>query len=926
MKHSFLTGLLLLCSFCLFAQQEALIKGKIISSATQKGIAEVEVTIPELKLLVTTDGSGDFSLGNIPYGNYQLIVATSFIHNDTVKLAVSAPVVDMGSIEVKIDDAATSMQSQQMPTIALEESAISADDEGVSDQSVSGVLTASRDLFLSAAAFTFGPLRYQLRGYKRDQLEVYMNGVPMNDVETGSAFWGQWGGLNDVFRNQSVTFGLQPAENGFGGLTGATQIESTAATQRKQTRISYSASNRTYRNRVMVTHSTGLMRNGWAFSLSASKRWADEGYIPGTYYSGYSYYLGISKQFNAKSSLHLTTFGTPTSRGKAMPATQEAIDLAGDNFYNPNWGLQNGKVRNSRVNNSFQPTTILNYQYKPNEGTLWNIALAYQTGYNGNTALDWYNSWDPRPDYYRNLPSYYLNDPAGANPVEAAKQRAYLTADPNRMQVDWNRIYQNNMMNTETVNGVTGKRSLVVIGEDRDDVDRYSFTTNMQKNLSDHVTIYGGVAAILQMTESYRKIEDLLGGDYFVNLNQFAERTYIGNDQFNQNDLNNPNGIVKAGDKYSYDYKSRFHKAYWWGQGTFTFNKVDLFLSARLGVEGFQWEGLFRNGLFKDESFGKSETFNFFTYAVKGGLTYKIDGRNYLYANAGLMTNAPTFDNTFFSPRTRNSAIENPKTEQVKTVEGGYLLRAPSISGRLSGFVTDITDMTDIKRFYHEDYRTFVNYVMRNVNIRNLGAELAIEAKVSPSFSVTGVATWMQVFYSNRPDVSIYRDNDTTSKIGTSKVYIKDYYVASGPQSAYSLGLNYRSPKYWYANINFNYLDRNYIDINPSRRTADAVGLLTDGSIEKAAILSQEKLPSAFTVDIFAGTSIKVRKYIKAVSDNTFIYLNVGVNNILNNKDMITGGFEQLRFDYASQNKDRFPSKYFYGFGTNFFVNLSLKF
>jgi hypothetical protein len=335
-------------------------------------------------------------------------------------------------------------------------------------------------------------------------------------------------------------------------------------------------------------------------------------------------------------------------------------------------------------------------------------------------------------------------------------------------------------------------------------------------------------------------------------------------------------------------------------------------------------DGLFRNGLFPAGSYGSSETFNFLTYAIKGGLTYKIDGRNYLYANGGIMTNAPSFDNTFISPRTRNNAILEPKTEMIKTVEAGYLLHSPGLTGRLSGFATDMTGLTDIKRFYHDDYQTFVNYVMRNVDIRNIGGELALQAKLSPSFTATAVATWMQVFYTNQPNVSIYRDDDTSSKVGTSKVYIKDYYVAAGPQSAYTLGLNYKSPKYWYANLNFNYMDRNYIDINPSRRTAEAVGLLTDGA-GKSAILAQEKLPGIFTMDVFAGISIKVNKYIHAASGNSFIYLNAGVNNILNNQ-AINGGFEQLRFDYSTQDANRYPNKYFYGYGTNYFVNISYKF
>ena len=924
MKHSFITGLLLICFVGAFAQQEALIKGKIISSATQKGLADVRVIIPELKLEANTDGDGTFVFSNVHYGAYHLVATVNFIHSDTIVVNVDKSVVDVDAIAVAIDEAATSMESQQLPTIALEESAITADDDGVSDQSISGALTASRDPFLAAASYTFGPLRYQPRGYKRDQMEVYLNGIPMNDVESGSASWAQWGGLNDIFRNHYVTFGLEPAEDGFGGLLGTSQIDATAAAQRQETRVSYSASNRTYTNRLMVTHNTGMMHNGWAISVSASKRWSGDGYIPGTAYNGYSYYLGISKQINSKSSLHFITFGAPTSRGKSSPETKEVYDLTNDHYYNPNWGMQDGEKRNARMNNTFQPTSVLSYQYKPDNKTFLNIAFAFQTGYNGNTSLDWYHSADPRPDYYRRLPSYFINDPNGPNYVEAEKTREYLTADPSRMQIDWNRLYQNNMIDIQTVNGVTGRRSSVIVGEDRDDVNRYSLTGNLQKNISEHITLRTGVAGIAQMSESYRKVNDLLGGDYFVNLNQFAEQTYIGNAQFNQNDLNNPNGIVKVGDKYNYDYKSIFYKAYWWGQSTFTFNKVDFFLAGRIGGEGFQRDGVFKNGLFPTESYGNSETYTFLTYAAKAGFTYKIDGRNYIYGSAGVVSNAPTFDNTFVSPRTRNNTIGDPKPELAKSAEVGYLLHSPRFTGRLSGFVTDITGATDIKRFYDDDYLTFVNYAMRNVNTRNAGAELAIQAKISPSLTATAVATWMQSFYTNEPNVSIYSDEDTSSRVSSSKAYIKNYYVSAGPQSAYTLGLNYKSPKYWYLNVNFNYLDRNYVEINPSRRTVEAVGLLQDGP-EKTEILAQEKLPGSFTMDLYAGISLKVNKYVHKASEKSFIYLNAGINNVLNNQT-INGGFEQLRFDYSTQDASRYPNKYYYGYGTNFFVNISYKF
>lgn len=916
------------CAIPVIAQKydgTAQVKGRFVS-AGEIPLPDLEVHLPHLKLMTTTDDRGDFVLQGIPLGKHALLVGDGYSVPDTLHVLIDKEQVDLSTIVLERDAASIHSFNAQLPTIALEESAISTDDEGISDQSISGVLSASRDPFMAAAAFTFGALRYQIRGYKRHHLEVYMNGLLMNDVETGSAFWSQWGGLNDVFRNQHVSFGLSAAEQGFGGLIGATQISATAAGQSKQTRMTYSFSNRSYQHRAMLTHSTGMLANGWALSVSVSRRWAAEGYIPGTFYDSYAGFLGLSRKLSDKSMLHLTVFGAPTQRGKAMPVTREAMELTGDNYYNPNWGYQQGKKRNARVSNTFQPLFLLHYEYRPNSTTLLQMAGSYQFGHNGNSAIDWYHARDPRPDYYRNLPSFYLYNPQGTDAEMAEEVRQEWLNNPEKAQVDWDRLYQANRLNYETVNGVSGLRSLYVIGEDRDEMQKYNFTAQLQKSMSEHLTLYGGLYFITQSTESYRKLLDLLGGDFYVNLNQFAERTYVGHPDFNQNDLNHPNSIVKEGDPYAYHYVARFTKGMGWGQAIFTYNKFDFFLSGRLTLDAFSREGKYKMGLFPDDSYGRSKLLSFVTYQAKGGITYKINGRHYLFVNGAAMTEAPTFDNTFYSPRTRHAVVDDIAPARIRAQEGGYLVRRPSLNGRLTAFVTDITNTTDIKRFYHEEYRSFVNYVMQHVGIRHLGGELALQAKLSPSLSATAVATWMQVFYTSRPDVHIYRDNDTNSTAAFSSVYLKNYYVAAGPQSAYTLGLGYRSPHYWYAYINASYVDRNYVDVNPTRRTAEAVDLLSPESTQWHQLLDQERLPAAFTLDVFAGKSFLLSKVVAWLPSGTYLYLNAGVNNILNNRNIITGGFEQLRYDFSGGQVQRFPAKYFYGYGTNYFLNVSLKF
>ncbi len=921
------------------AKKTALVKGKVMNKATTAVAADVQVSIPYLKQLVSTDAAGDFELSQVPYGKQMIIVGGRTMKPDTLNVDINSEILDLGVLQLFPNEAAISMQSIDIPTIALEDNNVSTQDDGFASQNISGLLTASRDPFLNTAAFVWGPYRFQPRGYDRNQQDVQINGAPLNDIETGDAYWSQWGGLNDVFRSRSNIYGLQASDYAFGGINGIVYFDATAANQRKQTRVTYSRTNRLYRNRLMLTHSSGLLKSGWAYSLSASKRWSQEGYVPGTFYDGYSYYAAISKVIGTKHSFNLTTFGAPTRRGKSAPVVQEAYDLAGSNFYNPNWGFQNGEKRNSKVADYFQPTTLFNYTYTPSNRTRWNTAIGYQFGKNKNSLIDWNNGTNPSPVYYRFLPSWqyelFSNDPAQAA-SEAADVANDFKNNTSVSQLNWDRLYQVNRTNIETVenvNGVagsnvTGNRSVYVLGQDVDDIKKYIINSNLQHGLSEHVTIYSGISFLTQRTESYRELQDLLGGDFYVNYNQFAQRTYVGNNDLRQNDLNNPNRVVKTGERYYYNYYSRFTKANAWAQATFTFNKVDFFAAASYGFNNFSRDGLYKNGLYPNGSFGKSTQQRFTTYAVKGGGTYKINGRHYIFLNGSYVQDAPTFDNTYVSPRTRNQVVDKPQEQHSMLLEGGYLLHAPKLNARVVGYVTDIKDATDIKRFYNDApaFQSFVNYALTNINTRYTGLELALDVKVSSALNITGVAAVGQAFYTNRPDVSIYRDNDTVTTAVNRVTYLQNYYLAVGPQTNYSLGLNYRSPFYWYGSLTANYFDRNYVDVNPDRRTANAAEGIVRDSKEWNAIFAQEKLPSAFTLDLFFGKSFKLNKFNNKIPQSAFIYLNVGINNLLDNTNIRTGGFEQLRYDFTTSNPNRFPPKYFYGFGRNFFVNLSLKF
>ncbi len=898
------------------------IKGTVQDAETRQPLADVYISLQNTGIVGISDGRGDFVLYNVPAGNF----VAEFMRAGYVPLALNIKVegneFDLGIVQMLVQPEGVSVVREDfIPTISLADDDL---DQFSTNQNISGVLTASRDVFVSAAAFTFGPSRFRIRGLDSENTLLFLNGVPVNKLDNGRVFWNAWGGLNEVTRFRDVDVGLSPMPYTFGGVGGGTAIDTRASNFRKQTSFSYALSNRTFLHRVMATHSSGLLKNGWAYTISGSRRWAQEGYVEGTFFDSWAYFLSVDKKLGKQHQLNFTAFDAPIRRGRSTSSTQEMYDLAGTNFYNPLWGYQNGEKRNSSVAYTNQPMFVLRHDWKINERANWSTAVSYQFGIDGTTGLDWFDAPDPRPDYYRYLPSFLRQDDD-----EVANDRAReLRLDPSRRQINWDQLYnvnRNSLLSDKFgsllgANRPDGRWSQYIIEDRRSDSKDINLYTNYQNVISNRFTLHLGGTYQAQKVENFKIIEDLLGGDYYVNVDRFAVRDSAANFNAQQNDLNFPSRILREGDKWGYNYDMNIQKWDTWAQGIFTLRKFDIFLAGNLSGTSFWRTGHFRTGRFPENSFGDSEVQEFLNFGVKGGATWKINGRNYVFANAAYLTRAPFVENAYVSPRTRDQLVPNLTSEHIISAEGGYYLRSPNVKARAVAYFNQFNDQIRILRFYNDLERAFGNYLMSNLDRRHMGAELALDVKLFAGFNITGVAALGQYIYTSRATGNIYQDN--TSDLGRDArnftIYNKNYYVAGVPQSAYTMGINYRSPKFWFANVNFNYFDNIWIDFNPVRRTADAVFGLDAEPEKLARLIDQEKAPAQFTMDVFGGKSFRIkRKY--------FLFLNLGINNILDNRNFITGGFEQLRFDARERNPDAYPTRYFYNFGLNYFLNVSLR-
>ena len=931
MKKIFFFLLLgILMSFNLQAQTGQ-VGGKVKSAVDGTFLEHVQVQVLGVGKIVLTNANGEFVISDVPTGKRLIELNYDGYTSLTVPVEVhEGKMANVGTLVMEINKLLQALNGLDLTSINEEEL-----DADFNDFDVSAVLSSSKDPFNAAAAYTFSSARFRRRGYGSEESGLYFNGVPMNNMENGRAYWYLWGGLNDVTRDQEVTDGLAATNHGFGFFGGSTNINTKADSYRKGTKLVYSMSNRSYRNRLMLTHSTGMMDNGWALTVSASKRWAEEGYIDGTSYDAYGYFLSALKKINNQHSIGLTVFGAPSNRGGASASIQPAYDLAGSNYYNPNWGWQDGKKRNARMQKSHTPVAILKHYWDLTSKTKIVTSLAYMNGESGRTALNWVDAPDPRPDYYRNFTTYPKNE-----------HNAQVGADfANNPQLDWDKMYRVNANAEDFIDSDGknhGQEARYFLEDRRRDVEQIIANINVKHELNDNIELVGAANYNSYKARTYTLVDDLMGADFVENVDKFADRAnwifpagatpefkdaYIKSHSQNDLDYFNEHGhaqYLKEGDVYGHDYDAHVDKISGFAQANFSYDKFDYFASLALTHTSMWRDSKVRKGLFPDNSFGESKKHNYLNYGVKAGATYKMDGKNYFSAHAGYMTKAPSFRNLFLSPRTRHTALDyigQNNDEKIMTVDLGYQYRSPVFKLMANAYYTKFLDQTRTMGFYHDDSRTFVNSVQAGIDKTHMGIELGFDYKLLDELSVIGAIAVGEHTLDSRPLLTMVADNSNMEIEKNTPIYVKGFKETGYPQQAYTMGLKYSSDKYWWAGINANYYREMYLSYNPLRRTKQVFDNYKSNPALLHKITSQTQLDNQFTLDLNIGKSWRIDyKY--------YININLSVSNVLDNTDFITGGYEQsrLKSDIAESDIDQFPPKLYYAYGRNFFLNVSFRF
>ena len=1077
------------------------LKGRLVIDGTDKAIPNAVITLVNQNISTQTNANGEFSFIYLNAGDEEMIIeAEGFMESVELVQLHEGQTTDIGNITLSQD---VTVEAKDEILLSLSENELT-DDEGRSQQQASSA-SASTDVFNSTISFAWSSARYRNRGYENSYETTYINGLNFNSAERGTFNFSAMGGLNDASRNKEVVNPIGATNFTFGGMGSSTNYLMEASRFAQGWKVSVAGTNRNYKAAVRASYASGPLKNGWSFIGQLAYRFSpyidNKGILgEGIKYYSLGYFFSADKVFDNGGKINITTFGAPTERGQNAAVTQEVYDLTGSIYYNPYWGYQNGRVRNSRIVKSFDPTLTFSYERKLNEAHKIRVAAGYHYSMYSNSALTFYNAPDPRPDYYRNLPSFmwdgqiansssdqlynlYGDNPTGKHfdwgqfigadlnnhnlgqggiandgnmvgpTIDMRTYNQLVDAWKNRddatTQINWDNMYAANIANNSNN---PDKSARYMLERRHNDIQESAVSFKYENTQFNHLKMILGVEGKFSQGVHYKTVDDLLGGNFWIDLDPFAERDIkdlavnIGMTQdqmesVKQNDILNVNKRVGNGDRFGYDYRMYMGNAKLWFQNEWKFNEVDFYYAiqgtfssiqrstymlngrawylANLIEDGakYYW-GQDANQILKDcinpnvksgkEYFGTAHYF--IDPAFKLGATYKINGRNHLIVNAIAQTKAPYASDAYISQRVHDRVVDNiykhdnasnlkdyySASQKMVAADLTYQFNYPIIRGRITGFFSQFWDGTELNGYYDDEIRTFVNQAITGVNRRHMGVEAAAAVKLGNYFTLTGVVNVGDYRYTSNAYSVTSAENgmamgevlDKKTNLNTpvyetrDSVLLKGLRVATGPQVATSLKLSFFHPKMWFADITVSYYDWNFMSVAPSRRmkglftgrradgtsvngwfgdeyanaiqTTDGQQLRIDanGNYENAVLdgngVPELKYPyNLMSMQEELVATNPLNRFLIDVSVGKLIYLpnrqslsiNLSVSNITNNTKFKTGGYQQARLPRGTRqgvedNKNsvitanawKFPSKYYYAWGANFYLTVTYKF
>ena len=872
-----------LTSATIFAQ--GTITGTVIDSDMNAPLPGANVLVVGTTNGTTTDFDGNFTL-NVQNATGTIEITFVGFERKTARFNVTGgQTQNLGRIslmadadalaEVVITGVADLAKDRQTP-VAVSTIRAAEIQEKLGSQEFPEILNNTPSIYATKQGGGFGDARINIRGFDTNNSAVMINGVPINDMENGQVYWSNWAGLSDVASAIQVQRGLGSSKLAVSSVGGTINVVTRSADRAEGGFVNVTAGNDAYLKTV-ASYNTGLMDSGFSTTVLLSQTRGD-GYVDGTKFQGYNYYLGFGYRPNETHDFQFTVTGAPQWHHQRSFASSiaNAITYSDDDEpnrkYNENWGYRDGEEYSFTKNFYHKPIMSLNWDYKISTATTLSSSFYASFGRGGGSGEIGMINGKRQFALPRTADGLVrVDDIVSWN---SGNSVADFGAD--RTQTDGLYLNQGNRDRT-TANGITRRASI-------NSHNWFGVLSNLSNKLSENLTLDVGIDLRSYKGIHYRRVNDLLGGD-----------AYLQTDNIN----NTPNPILRetysvepkfwvfsdidAEEKIDYYNDGLVRWAGTFGQLEYVGDEISAFVQGSISNQGFQ----------RVEYFGelpanqKTDWENILGGNFKGGVNWNIDEMHNLYANAGYYSKQPLFDAVFIN--FGNTLNPDLKNETVIGTEIGYGFRSTFLSANVNLYRTSWADRFES---VGANFNVGTDAELRgNANLYGIkqvhtGLEIDANAKVTDKFTLTGMFSVGNWEYKDNVEAAFFDDNqnpipDENGNPETATLLLDGVKVGDAPQLTASLGARYEILNNLSVDGNYRYVDNLYADFDATAASSPTFAVL--------------ELPSYGLVDL--GASYK---------------WNIGENNSLNFRVNMNNVFDTMYISESETNINTSPTSVTY--------------
>ncbi len=807
------------------AVAQSTIKGFVYDAETDEPLVGVSVQIEGTLDGTQTGLNGEYSLS---VNNNQSLIFSYIGYETKIVEAGKAADVKLKSTAIELKDVTVTSQVaiQRKTPVAVSNIAFETIEEKLGNAEFPEVLKTTPGVYTTKSGGGYGDSKIHMRGFKSENVAVMINGVPVNDMEWGGVYWSNWAGLADVTRTMQTQRGLGASKVSSPSVGGSINIITKAHEAKKGGSAQYTIGNDGY-NKILFNISSGMLKNGWAFTLLGSRTWGD-GYIQGTGFNGWNYFFNLSKIINDDHTLSFTVFGAPQSHYQRNSNDQLTIAewqrvggyMNGDSPYkfNPTYGFGlNGQRKTSSFNQYHKPQLSLNWNWDMgNRKSLSTVVYASIGRGNGYSGQGGYNLPDATEKY--TYSSWY-----GAS--NGLVNNTFRNADG---------TFAYDKIETLNANSTTG--SLLAMSKSKNYHNWVGLISTYTTPLARNIDFYGGVDFRYYKGVHTNELIDLYGGEYFID--ESSRKNVKAANNAAAADPNWKMQKLKVGDVVYRDYDGYVMQegAFAQVEGSFLNRDLNVFVAGSISNTSY-WR---YDRFYYDAEHARSETLSFMGYTVKGGANYNFASYHNVFANIGYISRAPYFSGGAFLQSTTSNEV-NPKAinENIFSAEIGYGFRWKYLSATLNGYFTKWLNktMTRSTDYAYTDAsgatvadRAIIN--MQGVNARHMGVE--VELKATPTqwlefAAMLSLGDWqwdsnpIGYYYNSQGQPLADLKGAIADQIGSgnhawSQLNLKGIKVGGSAQTTYDLGITVKPVKDVRVGMNLNGMSQLFADYTISSR------------------------------------------------------------------------------------------------------------